>query len=186
MTFTQTSDKLRIDAQLLTGLQIEEVTAFRWVKDAMRYIVRNHFLAAPITTITFHSEGTDEDPSVYEFEKELIMFERMTKHKMRRAINQPYYIVTPEGIEFYHKGDFDVTFRYMPDDPATVTTPIPIPDRYAEAIKFYVAARIRSRIYGQGDTDAQGFDQMFYAALDEADATTDRSNKRFRQMPARY
>lgn len=181
-----TSNEIRVDAQLLTGLQIESITGFIWVKDAVRYIVRKHPLAAPKKTVEYTSDGTYENGSTYSFPEELIQFEKVTKHGSRRPIANPYYECEQEGITFFHKGDFDITYRYMPADPQTVDSDLPIPDRYAEPIKYYLASRMRSRIYGQGDPDSQVYDQLFWSHLDDMDASTDLGNRRYRRMPARY
>lgn len=180
------SNEIRVDAQLLTGLQIESITGFKWIKDAVRFIVRKHPLAAPQKMVTMTSVGDDEIGDTHTFDEELIRLEKVTKHNRRRPINNPYFTCDQDGITFYHKGDFDVTYRYMPEDPQTVDDALPIPDRYAEPIKYYVAARIRSRIYGQGDPDAQVYDQLFWSHLDEMDSATDQATRRWRRMPARY
>lgn len=180
-----TSKEIRIDAQLMTGLQIEEVTGFMWIKDAIKYIVRNHPESAPKKTVEFESQGTMEDGDVYEFDSELIRLEKVTRHNSRRVINQPYYECENDKITFYHKGDFDITYRYMPAAPQTVDDTIPIPDRYAELIKYYVASRIRARIYGQGDPDAQTYDQLFWSHLSDVDATMEAAVRRYRIIPVR-
>lgn len=181
-----TSNEIRVDAQLLTGLQIESITGFVWVKDAVNYIVRKHPLAAPKKTVEYTSNGTSESGATYEFDEELIQLEKITRHNSRRPISPPYYECDQDGVTFYHKGDFDISYRYMPDAPQTVDSALPIPDRYAEVIKYYLASRMRSRIYGHGDPDSQVYDQLFWSHLDEMDAATELANKRYRRMPARY
>ncbi len=181
-----TSNEIRIDAQLQTGLQIESVTAFMWIKDAINYIARQHPLAAPIKTVTYESHGKREAGDSYEFDSELVRFEKVTKHNTRRPLEAPFFEVSNEAITFYHPGTFDITFRYLPDPPQTVEADLPLPDRYAETIKYYLSARMRARIYGQGDTDSQQYDQLFWSHLDEMDNATDLANRRYRRMPARY
>ncbi len=181
-----TSNEIRIDAQLLTGLQIESITGFNWVKDAVNYIVRKHPLAAPKKTVAFQSVGTYENGDTYSFEEELIQLDKVTKHNSRRPIDTRYFDCDESGVTFYHKGDFEITYRYMPEAPQTVDSVLPIPDRYAETIKYYLASRMRSRIYGQGDPDSQVYDQLFWSHLDDMDAATDLANRRYRRMPARY
>lgn len=181
-----TSNEIRIDAQLLTGLQIESVTAFTWIKDAIRFIVRKHPLAAPKKSVQFTSNGKYDQGDSYVFPEELIQLDKVTKKNRRRPIASPYFTCEQNEITFFHSGDFDITYRYMPDDPQTVDSDIPLPDRYAEPIKYYLAARIRARIYGQGDPDSQGYEQLFWTHLDEMDAATDLANRRYRRMPVRY
>ena len=181
-----TSNEIRVDTQLLTGLQIESITGFVWVKDAVNYIVRTHPLAAPIKTVEYISNGTSEEGATYTFEEELVQLDKITKHKLRRPLATPYYECDQNGVTFYHSGDFDITYRYVPASPQTVDDELPIPDRYAEPIKYYLAARMRSRIYGQGDPDSQIYDQLFWNHLSDMDAATDLANRRYRRMPARY
>ena len=181
-----TSNEIRVDAQLLTGLQIESITGFIWVKDAIKYIIRTHPLSAPIKTIEFESNGTEKEGDTCTISEEVIQFNKIAKHGKRRPIATPYYEFGQNDVTFYHSGNFDITYRYMPDVPQTVDSEVPLPDRYAEPIKFYLAAKMRARIYGQGDPDAQNYDQLFWSTLDDMDAATDLVSRRYRRMPARY
>lgn len=179
-----TCDEIRIDAQLLTGMQIDSVTAFLWVKDAIRNIVREHPYAATKETITINIENIGD---TYQLEHELVRLEKVTPHGSRSPVSPNYYTCDELGnMQFFCAGDIDITYRYLPDMPQTVTDDIPIPNKYAEYIKYYVSARIRGRIYGQADADAQTYDTLFAQYLDNADVSSARTNKGIRVIPVRY
>lgn len=177
------SENIRIDAQLLTGFQINDVTNFFWVKDAAKKICRSHPLSAPKKTIEV---DMPEGGGTYDIEDELVRIEDITRKDKRYPIPQHSWECDEFGhMEFFHKGRFVITYRYVPAMPATKDDPLPIPERYSECIKYYVSARMRSRIYGQGDNDAQTYDNLFWQYIADADISMERTNKRHRRMPAR-
>ena len=179
-----TSEEIRVDAQLLTGFQINDVTNFLWVKDAARNVARSHPLAAPKRTVDVEITTRGD---TYQIEDELVRIENIVREGDRFPIAQHSYECDENGnIVFWHAGKYKVTYRYVPEMPATKTQQLPLPDRYSECIKYYVAARMRGRIYGQGDSDAQSYDALFWQYVSDADVTMERTNKRHRRMPARY
>ena len=180
-----TSTDIRVDAQLLTGFQINDVTAFLWTKDAIKKIYRNHPLAAPKKTVEV--SFTDEHGGEYVIEDELVRIEDVTRKDHRYPIAQHTWDCDEFGnMKFWHKGEYVITYRYVPPMPPTISSPLsPLPDRYAECIKYYVSARMRSRVYGQGDNDAQTYDNLFWQYVADADISMERTNKRHRRMPAR-
>lgn len=180
-----TSEQIRIDAQLLTGLQINAVTARTWVFDAVKYIAREFPLACPkgkaIVTTT-------EKDGEYAVEEELVRIEKITEEGSRRPLrSQDYYCDEIGNITFYSPGTYVIEYRYVPTlTGLNESAELPIPDRFAEYIKYYVAARIRGRIFGQGDSDAQAYDALFQSYEEDANSTMQRTNKRHRRMPPRY
>ena len=177
------SEDIRIDAQLLTGFQIKDVTNFVWVKDAVNYIVRTFPNAATKKTVTF--EATKG--SVYQVEEEFIQLDKISRVGKRRPLTPPEYECDEFGvITFYIDGDVEISYKYNPPLPQTITDKINIPDRFAEPIKYYISARQRGRVYGSSDAEAQQYDSLFQTYLEQADVNLSRANKKHRRMPARF
>ena len=179
-----TSEDIRIDAQLLCGFTIDSAVAFKWVKDAAKYVLRLHPLAATKKTVEV---SFNEDKQTYQIEEELARIENITLKDERYPIRQIAFDCDELGnITFWYKGDYVITYRYVPVMPQTASGDLPMPDKYAEPIKYYVAARMRGRVYGQGDSDAQNYDMLFLQYENDADISMNRTNKRHRRMPVRY
>lgn len=179
-----TCDEVRIAAQLLCGFQLDSVTAFMWAKDAIAYIARTHLLSAPKKTVEVEIKHTGQ---IYQVEEEFVRLESITVPGERRNVSMSIVQCDEDGeMQFWKTGKYRVKYRYVPAMPETVNDQIPLPERYAELIKFYLAARQRWRTFGQNDGEALSFDNMFNGYLDTIDATMERANKRYRRMPARY
>lgn len=70
--------------------------------------------------------------------------------------------------------------------PQTVSDAFQVPDIYLDPVKYYIAARMRGRIYGQNDSDALRYDALFDDELNKADISMERVNRRNRRIPPRY
>lgn len=185
-----TSDEIRVDAQLLCGFQINEITAFMWVKDAAKNIIRDHPLAAPKKTVEVTITNADKNnraPQIYQIQEELVRLETIYRKGERRNIDTTIYDCDETGnIKFYENGTYEVEYRYVPTMPEGREDNLPLADRYAEYIKYYLAARQRGRIYGQQDAEVQGYDNLFWEYIADADMAMNRTNNRHRRMPARF
>ena len=179
-----TSENIRVDAQLMTGLQINAVTARTWVFDAVKYIARHYPLACPKKTVTFTAVVPHDE---YQIEDELVRIDKICESGEFRPITAKFYEADELGnISFAAMGTYDITYRYVPDlESLNESSQLPIPDRFAEAIKYYVSARIRGRIFGQGDSDAQNYDALFGQYVMDANITMQGTNRRQRRLPPR-
>lgn len=177
-----TCDEIRISAQLLSGLQISDVTSFKWVVEAMKTIARNHPLAASKKTVSITVEKNGE----YSVEEEFVRLESVTETGSIRPLGRSTYTCDELGnFIFKVAGEYEITYRYVPAMPTVKTASVVIPEIYANAIQYYVAAKIRGRIHGQADTDA-GINLMrFENELSQADVVSTRRNRRHRRIPPR-
>jgi len=179
-----TSNEIRVDAQLISGFTINSATAFLWVKDAARYIMREHPLSAPRKTVEIevNSEG-----QTYSATDEIVRIE-IVRLKGSRANVQPNVYTCDElgNFTFYHKGIYEITYRYVAEMPNSADIAISLPDKYAEPIKYYLASQIRGRTAGHDDGEAQQFNGLFQQYIADADISMARVNKRYRRMPARF
>lgn len=176
-----TCDELRLDAQLMCGLKISDVTSLRWVNEATENIVRNHPLAAPkkIVTVTVADGGT------YHIAEELIRLESVSEGNS--VVSSMRYSCDEQGnMIFRDAGTYLVAYRYMPAMPTNKTANVVIPEVYAAPIQFFIAAKIRGRVFGQNDGDASSYKMQFDMALSNADNTMSRTNRRHRTIPVRY
>lgn len=180
-----TSENIRVDAQLLTGLQINAITARTWVFDAVKYIAREYPSSCPYDTIEINN--TEKNGS-YELENEVTRIEKVTKKDSNTPLGMEDYVVDDDGvITLYRPGEYEITYRYVPDmSGLTESSQLPLPDIFCEPIKYYIGSKIRGRIFGQGDSDAQAFDTMFNDYLKRASGIVTRRSRRHRRMPPRY
>lgn len=179
-----TCDQIRIDAQLLSGSKIETATSFIWCKDAIAYIVRHYPLSAPIKTVEV---DIAEDGGTYQITDELVRLEKVTGGESTRPLTQTSFDCDEVGlIKFYNAGHYYINYRYVPAMPDSTSSQILIPERYSEPIKYYLAAKIRGRVFGQADNDCQSYEALYLNYLENADATMKQTNKRHRRMPARF
>lgn len=179
-----TCDQLRIDAQTLTGSKIEPTTSFLWSKDAITYIARHYPMSSPSKKVDVVIEN---DNGSYTIPDELVRLDKITLKGENRPLTSMDYNCNETGlIYFFTKGTYSIYYRYVPALPSSATEQIGIPERYSEPIKYYLAAKIRARVFGQADTDAQTYEALFSSYLDSADASMSQTNKRHRRMPARY
>ena len=179
-----TSEDIRIDAQLLTGFQIKDVTCFIWVKDAVNYIIRTYPLAAQKKTVELSVDKGD----TYQIPEELVRLDGIYPKTSGFPYKEPMYTCDETGlITFRFKNDIKIVYRYVPPLPQTTSTAITLADKFCEPIKYYVAARQRARVYGQGDEEAIQYDNAFKNYIEEANISAVNTNKRHRRMPvARY
>lgn len=172
-----TSEDVRIDAQLLAGVKMDEATTFHILREFIPNLVNEHFRAGKLMTEHFE---TTERFEVYKPEKELAMVDRMINEWMFQTAE---YNVTNEGIMVFHPGKYTVIYFSQPDLPQTQDHPIDLPRPYTAALKFYVAARYRARLFGQNDDSAISFYKEYTNAVETADKFMDRRDSRRKRMP---
>ena len=178
-----TCDEIRISAQLVSGLQISDVTSLKWVVEAMTLIARQHPLAATKKTVSVTVEEDEE----YSIVEDLVRLESIVETDYRRPLGKTTYSCDEKGnITFWVAGDYDITYRYVPTMPTVKTGVVVIPEIYASAIQYYVASKIRGRIFGQGDNDVAVYSMKFESELMKADTGTNSTNRRHRRIPVRY
>lgn len=178
-----TSDDLRIKAQTISGFTINNATSFIWVKSAIGFVARNYPYACKITTedVTIPKGGGTYTP-----QREVVRIEEITRNDSRRPLWQEQYRYDINGsFEFFDEGTYHIKYRYVPAMPQTATEAIDMPERYLEPIKYFVASKIRGRIYGVSDSDAQNYDSLFQSYIENADIVTQRTNRRYRRLPPR-
>lgn len=175
--------ELRISAQTISGIQLNEVTSFNWVKDAIREIVTKYYKAGKKVTDTFSNASEGQK---YYFTKELVMLTGV-KDAAGSGVspNYGYSVDSDNSIEFKDNGSYQVAYYSMPSMPSTSTEQLPIPAAYQDCIPFFLASKIRARLFGQTDSDAVSFYQQFREAMDEANSAINRQASRGRRMPPR-
>ncbi len=172
-----TSESVRIDAQLLAGVKMDEATTHHILREHIPNLVDQHFRAGKLTIE--HFETTDKW-EVYVPKKPLVMVDRMINDSLFQTAE---YTVTNEGITMYSKGKYTLIYYAQPDLPQTESHEIDIPRPYVSALKFYVAARYRARMFGQQDDSAISFYKEYTNAVKDADKFMDRREHRRKRMP---
>lgn len=175
-----TSEELRIAAQTISGLTLDSVTSFNWVKSAISDIARDYHTAAPYATP--ETTTTTTENQVYTLQKELILLDKVISDNcLTNELELHRNVIT-----FYNPGTYEIRYYCAPTVPAANTEAIDLPGPFAEAIKFLLASKIRARLFGQGDSNAVSFFQEYTAALEKANAFMNRRNSRRRRMPPAY
>ena len=171
------SENIRIQAQLISSIQIDKTTCFEWIKEQMDNIVSEHFRAAKYTIEEFR---TSEPYEMYVPKRKMARIDRVLSGSRDVVIDYNLYnnelcMTTP--------GEYILMYYSFPDKPATASSEIDMPLPYVNALKFYIAARIRARLTGQGDANAISFFEEYTNAIKEADKYMVRMNNRYRRMP---
>jgi hypothetical protein len=175
--------ELRINAQIISGIQLNEVTSFDWVKDAIREIVTKYYKAGKKITDTFSDAIAGQK---YSLTKELVrLIQVQGASGSRVSPNFGYSVDSDNTIEFNSAGTYEVTYYFMPAPPPTSTEELTIPKTYQDCIPFYLASKIRARLFGQTDNDAVSFYQQYQNALSEANSAINRQASRGKRMPPR-
>lgn len=171
------SENVRIQAQLISSIQIDKTTCFEWIKEQMDNIASEHFRAAKYNIEDF---STKEKFERYTPAKKIVRIDKvLNKH---RVLIQDYDLIGGDLLMSY-PDDYTLMYYALPDKPATATSEIDMPLPYVNALKFYIAARIRARLTGQGNADAVSFYEEYTKAIQAADLSMMRQNNRYRRMP---
>ena len=172
-----TSESIRIDAQLLAGVQIDQATCFRIIREHIPNLVEQHFRAGKLTKEEFE---TTEKFETYVPERTLVLIDRVIDKKHEQTVE---YSVTNEGIIVFKPGKYLMLYYSQPDLPATESHQIDMPNAYTFALKFFVASRIRGRLFGQQDESAISFYKEYTAAVEQAERFMNRREHRRKRMP---
>ncbi len=172
-----TSESIRIDAQLLAGVQIDQATCFRILREHIPHLVEQHFRAGKLVREEFE---TKEKWELYEPERKLVLIDRVIDKNHEQTVE---YSVTNEGLIVYDKGKYLMLYYSQPDLPQTEFHEIDMPSAYTAGLKFFVAARMRGRHFGQQDESAISFYKEYTAAMDEAERFMNRREHRRKRMP---
>jgi hypothetical protein len=176
------ANNIRIDAQTISGIQLNETTSFNWVMDAIREIVTKHYKAGQKITDTIDAVGGQK----HNLTKELVkLIDVKNSAGLPVSPNFGYTVDSDNTIEFKDSGIYTVTYYSMPAMPPTPNEQLPIPPVYQDCIQYCLASKIRARLFGQTDNDAVSFMQQFQNALTEANNAVNNQASRRRRMPPR-
>ena len=172
-----TSESIRIDAQLLTGVNIDQATCMHLLMEHIPNLVEEHFRAGKLVREEFE---TTEKWQLYTPKRTLVLVDRVINRHHEQTVE---YSVTNEGIIVYDKGKYLMLYYSQPDLPQSEFHKIDMPNAYTSALKFFIAARIRGRMFGQQDESAISFYKEYTAAIDKAEGFMNRREHRRKRMP---
>lgn len=178
----KTSEDVRIGAQLISSIQIDPATCFNWVKEEIQNIAYDHYKAAKyvkekiVTTKKFETVILPDN---------LLMVDKLIFDRSGVGTTD-FELHNGNELTISLPDTYEVRYYMKPDEPKTKTTEIDMPEQYINAMKYYVAARIRARLFGQADNNAVSFFQEYNTALDNADKSMSQLNRRHRRMPPSY
>jgi hypothetical protein len=174
-------DDIRIRSQITSGLQINSVTAFNWVKEAIEDIChKNYYAGARVTeTATITDTSTD-----YTILKPLLKLDEITNTETNNPLsNSDYKLNDDNKITFKDPGTYKIEYRAMPDMPQTVNSEIPLTQFFTPCIEFFLAYKIRARLFGQNDSNAVSFFQQYEIGRENAELARERQAKKRRMPP---
>lgn len=178
----KTSEDIRIGAQLISSIQIDPTTCFNWVQGEISDIASNHFKAGKYVR---EAVETTENFEVVTLSKEIILLDKVIRSESRTGTTD-FELHNENEITISIPGKYEIRYYAQPPVPQTRTTPIEMPEQYIGAMKFYIAARIRARLFGQADSNAVSFFEEYKNALQDADAAMLQQHRRHRRMPPSY
>lgn len=173
-----TINDLRIQAQLLSSLQIDPSTAYKWATDELNNIAAEYFRAGVYTKEPFRTTQKFED---YTPARDLLMIDKIVDLATGRRVTD--YEIHGDILTISVPGRYELRYYSYPDIPKTATEEIDMPRQYVVPIKFYLAARIRARLFGQNDSNAVSFMTEYNEKMKKADITTDVQRNRHNRMP---
>lgn len=173
-----TPDELRIQAQLICSTPIDKAVAFGWVKDEIQNIASEYFKAGKYVTEKFE---TKENFEIYETKREMLVLDMLIVDRTRRRTSDFDFHNGVITVSIPDK--YEVRYYSYPDAPETEYSEIDMPKQYVMPIKYYLAARIRARLFGQNDANAVSFMTEYMDKLKKADITYNVRKGRHGRMP---
>lgn len=171
------SEDIRIAAQLISSLVLDKTTCFIWIKEQINNTAMEHFRAGKYVCEYFQTEKSFE---IYEPERYVVRIDKLLDSYGNIVSD---YEIHGDCITVASKGEYELRYYALPEEPKTPTDAIDMPLPYVNALKFYIAARIRARIMGQGDSNAVSFYEEYVNSVKNADLYMMRMNSRYRRMP---
>lgn len=172
-----TSEDVRIQAQLLSSIQIDKTTCYEWIKDQIQNIVNENFRAGKLIIEDFE---TTEKFEIYKPKKTLVVVDRLVDANGQQTTE---FVIQNDGIHVYAPGKYKLLYFAQPEPPETINHQIDLPVPYVNALKFYIAARIRARLFGQSDNDAVSFFKEYSTAIESAEKMMNKRDSRRKRMP---
>lgn len=179
-----TVEEMRIQAQILTSLTINQQFVFRYINQALEILANEYDTACVKETITI--VATKE--VFYDINDKFIAVKKIIK-KDTTTIDYDENIIDYElneenKIAFHYDGTYYVTYlRYSKEVTENTETP-EINRAYNNAITSYICSKERSRIFGKNDNDSQMFFQDFYSFSNSANTSLSRKKRTKRIMKA--
>ena len=185
-----TVDEIRIQAQLDCGLQINSATALVWVKEAIADICSNYYLAgkhieenvAP-TIDTMAPQGATY-PYYKVLASPLLKLINITDVDNNNPLSDSDYMYDrgDNSIRFKNKGIYMITYWAIPSMPQTTSEEVSLPHLFEDCIKYYLAHKIRARLFGQNDANAYSYYEKYRTGKASAETATLKQDKK-RRIP---
>lgn len=178
-----TADEIRVAAQLTSGIQINSVTGFTWVKEGLKIICqkynRNGETVVDSTVIS-------DAPSVFTPTKEILGLVSVKSADSDKSASDNAYELNDDGtITFNKKGNYKIEYKSYAEVPATPATPIKLFSAFEECLGYYVAYKIRARLFGEGDNNAVGYYSKFLTEMEDGEKTRLKKKQKRRMPPGR-
>ncbi len=177
-------DEVRINAQLTVGIEIDSATGRLWVIEAIKDICNNHPKAGARVSESVAITAGGTDYAIVGTLLELISIEDTNQSVYLPSASAKYVLNDDNTITFAEAGAYQIKYMGMPAMPQTTSSEIPLPQLFVPCIEYYLAYKIRGRLYGQSDGNAVSFFQQYEYRRDNAEIM--RGKKKIkRQIPSR-
>lgn len=174
-------DEMRIRSQITSGLTINSVTALKWVCEAIEDICYQHEAAGKHRDETASVAGTS-----YTITKPLLKLLEISNADVDITNDfSKYELNNDNTITFSEPGTYTIKYISLPDMPSTVNAEIPLPHQFIPCLEYYLAFKIRGRLFGQNDANAVSFYQLYRSGMENANISNWRQRVKRRIPPRR-
>ena len=182
-----TTEDVRLQAQIECGMQINDITAYEWTKEAIKKIVNRYPRLGKLTTETIKAEGH----KAYDLKEECLQIYqvRFVSGRTPLSPNSMFDVLPDNTIKFKCLGEFEVSYYAMPNLRAGTfvkTSEIPLPSVFQDTLHYYLTYKQRSRSIGETDTETMSSSARWEEAIREANTFFSRRNRVRRRMPPSY
>lgn len=177
-------DEVRINAQTTVGISIDSTVARLWVIEAIKDICNHHAEAGARTSesVTVSTEGTEY--TILHTLLKLVSVEDTEDSSVLSGNTARYVLNDDNTITFKKTGAYEINYLSMPTMPSTTSEEIPLPQLFVPCIEYYLAYKIRGRLYGENDATTTAYYERYVGMRDESDVLRQRAKVK-KRVPSR-
>lgn len=181
-----TVEEIRIKAQLTTGIPIDSAVGLKWAAEAIEDICKSNENAGNKTIETVLISSAPADYLLKKTLLKIMDIKEINKGYYLASNSDIYTVNNDNTITFAESGNYEITYMALPTLPVNTTDAIPLPYFFALCVEYYLAYKIRGRMFGQDDSNTVAFWQQYMSAKEDAELARRKQKKKRRIPPGRY